>query len=183
MKTKRLVMDAMLVALYFVFSCYLSVNLPGIRLTLDLLPVLVAAMLFGPVDGAIVGFIGNCLFQLTGPYGISVTTVLWALPEAVRGIAIGITLGKGKWQTMPMPKIMTTLIIISVVFTSLTTGVMYVDCLIFKYSFLAYSPYIIARYTAGVIIAALSSFMLLPLVRALDKTVNCAGGSDENNGN
>ena len=84
MKTKQLVIDAMLVAVYYVLSSYLSVNLGGLRVTLDVLPVAVAAALFGPVNGLVVGFVGNFLFQLAGPYGISVTTVLWALPDAAR---------------------------------------------------------------------------------------------------
>ena len=182
MKTKRLVADAMLVAVYFVLSNYFAINLAGIRITLDVLPILVAAMLFGPLDGAIVGFIGNFLFQLTGPYGISVTTVLWALPDAIRGLSAGLVL-KGRWQKMAKHRLMAALIIIAIVFTTVTTGVMYVDCLVFKYSFIAYSPYIVTRYVTGIVIAVLLTFLLPSLMRAVDKTVNNYGGANENNGN
>lgn len=180
LKTKRLVADAMLVAVYFVLSNYLAVNLGGIRITLDVLPVLVAALMFGPLDGFIVGFVGNFLFQLAGPYGISITTALWALPDGIRGLLGGLVLKK-RWSEMSRPRLMTALIIIALIFTSLTTGVMYVDCLVFKYSFIAYSPYILIRYVTGVIIAVLMTFVLPPLLSALDKTMK-SGGANENNG-
>ena len=181
MKIKRLVTDAMLVAVFFVLSNYLSVNMPWARLSLDVLPVLVAGALFGPLDGAIVGFVGNFLFQLTGPYGISITTVLWALPDAVRGLSAGLVL-KGRWQKMTRGRLMTAIIIIAIVFTTLTTGVMYVDCLVFKYSFAAYAPYILTRYISGVVIAVLMSFLLPPLLRALGKAGYYQGDTHENNG-
>ena len=56
----------MLVAVYYVLSSYLSVNLAGIRITLDVLPVAVAAALYGPVNGMIVGFVGNYRLELDG---------------------------------------------------------------------------------------------------------------------
>lgn len=177
MKTKRLVADAMLIAVYFVLSNYLAVNLAGIRITLDVLPILVAAVMFGPIDGMIVGFAGNFLFQLAGPYGISVTTVLWALPDAVRGLMAGVLL-KNRWQAMSRSRMIVMLILIAIVFTTVTTGVMYVDCLVFKYSFAAYTPYILIRYCTSIVIALLLAFVLPPLFRALEKSINTTGGND-----
>lgn len=171
MKTKRLVADAMLIAVYFVLSNYFAVNLAGIRITLDVLPILVAAALFGPLDGAIVGFIGNFLFQLVGPYGISATTFLWALPDAVRGLLAGVLLKK-RWNAMSKPRLMAVLILIALLFTTVTTGVMYVDCLVFKYSFAAYTPFILTRYVTGVIIAVVVALIFQPLERAVERAAN-----------
>ena len=167
MRTKRLVIDAMLVAMYVVLSNFVAINLGGIRITIDLLPIAVGAMLYGPVDGLIIGFLGNFLFQLLGPYGISVTTVLWALPDAVRGLLIG--LFALKCPKPEVKRLMIALTVISVISTTVTTGVMYVDCLIFKYSFAAYSPYILARYAAGIIVAVVLSLVLIPLLKELRK--------------
>ena len=176
LKTKRLVIDAMLTAIYFVLSTYLSVNLSGIRLSLDVLPVLVAAALCGPVDGLIVGFLGNFLFQLAGPYGISITTILWALPDAVRGLIAGSLLSCGRWQGKKYSRLAPTLAAVSLVFTALTTGVMYVDCLVYKYSFAAYAPFILVRFIAGVAVAAICAAILPPLLRALVKAGFDPGG-------
>ena len=41
-KTKRLALDAMLAAMFVVLSLF-SINLPGMKITLDSLPILVAA--------------------------------------------------------------------------------------------------------------------------------------------
>ena len=168
MKTKRLVIDAMLVAVYFVLSNYLSVNLAGIRVALDVLPVLVSAALFGPVDAFIVGFIGNLLFQLAGPYGISATTFLWALPDGLRGLMLGFLL-RGRWQNLSRPRMIVYLIITSLVFTTFTTGVMYIDCLVYQYSFAAYAPFILVRYAVGAVLAVFCAFVLPPLLTPLSR--------------
>lgn len=178
LKTKRLVIDSMLVAVFFVFSNYLSVNLAGIRISLDVLPVVVAAALYGPMDGLIVGFIGNLLFQLAGPYGISATTVLWAAPDAVRGLLFGIFL-KGKCLSMTPLHLIAALIGVALVFTTVTTAVMYVDCLVYKYSFAAYAPFILVRYVTGVAVAVLTAVILPHLIRALDKITGANGGKTE----
>lgn len=165
----------MLVAIFFVLSNYISVNMAGIRITLDILPVVVAAALFGPVDALIVGFVGNLLFQLAGPYGISATTVLWAVPDAVRGLLAGLLLRGGRAAAAPK-RLIAPLVGISLVFTTVTTGVMYVDCLVYQYSFAAYAPFILARYVIGVVIAVLTALILPHLIKALEKISAVNGG-------
>lgn len=167
----------MLVAIYFVLSNYLSANLAGIRITLDVLPVIVAAALYGPVDGLIVGIVGNLLFQLVGPYGISATTFLWAVPDAVRGLLAGLFLKGKKCPVMKSRRLVAALIGISLVFTTLTTGVMYVDCLVYKYAFAAYAPFILVRYVTGVVIAVLTAAILPQLIRMLKKITSTNGGN------
>ena len=83
--TKRLVTDGLCAALYVVLSSFLSLNLGPIKLSISGLPVILAALLFGPADGLTVGLLGGFLGQLTGPYGVSVTTPLWMLPVGVLG--------------------------------------------------------------------------------------------------
>ncbi|MBE6655845.1 MAG: ECF transporter S component [Ruminococcaceae bacterium] len=83
----RLVLDAMLAALFFALSMF-SVDLGFIKFTVAPLAILIAGLLFGPVDGAVVGLIGAFLEQLI-KYGFSVTMPLWILPAVVRGLLIG----------------------------------------------------------------------------------------------
>ncbi len=176
MKTRRIVADAMLIAMYFLLSNYFAVNLGGIRLTLDIIPVIVGACLFGPIDGLIIGLLGNFLFQLAGPYGISVTTVLWILPDGLRGLLVGLFL-KNITGISEFRRI-TVLSLISIVATTLTTGIMYVDCLVFKYSFAAYTPFILWRYIAGLVISVLIALVLPPLIKALEHISTKSGGAD-----
>ena len=46
---------------------------------------------------------------------------------------------------------------------------MYIDCLVYKYSFVTYSPYIVWRYVANVIKAALYTVVLPPMLTVLRK--------------
>lgn len=182
MKTKRIAVDAMLIAMYFVLGNYLALNLGGIRITLDVVPVIVGAALFGPADGLIIGLMGNFLFQLAGPYGISATTILWVLPDALRGLLAGILL-RG-WRRTTGPRMGAALIMVSLAATTLTTGVMYADCLIYQYSFEIYAPLILWRYIIGVVVAVLTTLALPPLLKALDKAIGRPnGGLNANNGN
>ena len=84
---RRTCMIGMLAALY------LALNLVGFRawsfhITFASLPVLVGALLFGPVEGMLIALIGEFFNQVLS-YGITVTTVLWLIPPAVRGLTVG----------------------------------------------------------------------------------------------
>ena len=87
MKIKRMVTNAMLIAMYVVLSLF-SINLGNMKITLDSFPIIVGAALFGPLDGLIIGFLGSFLNQLLF-FGFTPTTLLWVAPAAVRGLLIG----------------------------------------------------------------------------------------------
>ena len=59
MKPKRLVTNAMLIAMYVVLSLVATINLGNMKFTLDSLPIIVGAALFGPVDGMLIGLLGS----------------------------------------------------------------------------------------------------------------------------
>lgn len=166
MKTKRLVVDALCAAMYVVLSSYVSLNLAGIKITPDALPILLAAIMYGPVDGLLVGLLGAFLGQLTGPYGLSVTTPLWILPAAARGLMVGLAARSRSFSLKPL-RLGALLVITALIVTALNTGVMWVDCLVFRYSFATYSPYILARIIAGIATAVVFTFLLPPLLKAL----------------
>ena len=166
MKTKRLVVDALCAAMYVVLSSYVSLNLAGIKITPDALPILLAAILYGPVDGLLVGLIGAFIGQLTGPYGLSVTTPLWILPAAVRGLLVGLAARSPRFSLRPLG-LGTLLVVTALIVTAVNTGVMWVDCQVFQYSFATYSPYIVARVIAGVATAVVFTFLLPPVLKAL----------------
>ena len=168
MKTKRLVIDALCAAIYVVLANLAGLSLGPIKLSLDGFVILLAAMMFGPADGLIVGLLGNFISQLLGPYGLSATTVLWMLPPGILGLVVGLgakKLGSG----ITGLKLGLLVFIGLLVDTTVTTGVMWVDCLVYKYSFITYSPYIVWRYVADVIKAVIYALLLPPVVRALRK--------------
>lgn len=169
MKTKRLVTDALCAAIYVVLANLVGLSLGPIKLSLDGFPILLGAVLFGPLDGFIIGFLGNFISQLLGAYGLSATTVLWCFPPAVLGLTAGLGAKKLGGQAMKLKSIGLVVFVCLLIDTTLTTGVMWGDCLVYKYSFVTYAPYIVWRYAADVIKAIVYALLLPPVARAIRK--------------
>ena len=87
MKTRKLALNAVLAAMCAALGA-LALDLNSIKITFESFPVLLGALLFGPLDGLAVGFVGTLLYQLLR-YGVSVTTPLWILPYALAGLMTG----------------------------------------------------------------------------------------------
>ena len=87
-KTKKMATNAMLAALYFALSM-LAVPVGGLKLTFEHLPVIMAAVMFGPVDAIVIGALGELANQMM-TYGLTPTTVLWMLPAVFRGLSVGL---------------------------------------------------------------------------------------------
>ena len=169
--TKRLVIDGLCAALYVVLSSFLSLNLGPIKLSIFGLPVILVGLLFGPVDGLTVGLVGGFLGQLTGPYGVSATTPLWMLPVGVLGLIPGLY-AKRRPGAPVVWQLACVILLALVADTTITTGVMYVDCLVYKYSFATYVPAIVWRYVADAVKTALYTLVLPPMLRILRKELS-----------
>ena len=87
-KTKRMATNAMLAALYFALSM-LAIPMGGLKLTFEHLPIIIAGLMFGPVDALMIGALGELANQMM-TYGITATTVLWMLPAMFRGLSMGL---------------------------------------------------------------------------------------------
>ena len=89
---RRLALDAVLIALYVILGFWKIPVGNLLRVNLASFAVVVCAVAFSPLDALVVGFMGEFLSQVLGPYGLTPTTVLWAAPEAVRGLMLGATM-------------------------------------------------------------------------------------------
>ncbi|MBR5094762.1 MAG: 5-formyltetrahydrofolate cyclo-ligase [Oscillospiraceae bacterium] len=85
--TKQMTTDAVLAAVCAVLGAF-GPDLGNLKITFEGLPVIVAALLFGPLDGGIVGGIGTLLYQVLR-YGVTATTALWILPYVLCGALVG----------------------------------------------------------------------------------------------
>ena len=173
---KRIAIDAVLIAMYFGLSL-LSVQLGGIKLTFASLPTIICAMLFGPIDGFLVGFLGAFLEQMI-KFGFTATTMLWILPPAFRGLFIGICALLLK-KHMSVDAILQTkrpyvyfiaCIVSGIIVSTLNTLVFYVDAKMFHY----YEYHMIfgvfwIRIASGVASSLLMSIVALPVVAALKR--------------
>ena len=170
MKPKRLVTNAMLIAMYVVLSLVATINLGNMKFTLDSLPIIVGAALFGPVDGMLIGLLGSFTNQML-TYGFSVTTLMWIIPAGVRGLLIGLY---AKHHNFNMSFKQTQFITISsaLVVTALNTVALYIDSKIYGYySVAVVFGGIIPRIIAGVIIAFVFGAILPQILKQIKRIV------------
>ena len=169
--TRRLTTNAILVAIFFALSLF-SVELGGVKLTFDSLPVVIAAALFGPLDAFLVGLCGAFLEQMLR-FGFTATTLLWILPPAMRGLTAGFGLLALRRAGNVRPRLAGYVLCCeaaAVVTSLLNTGVYYVDSKL--YGYYAYALIFGAldmRLLTGLLSGALTAAAALPVRAALKK--------------
>jgi len=168
---KRICYIALLAALYYLLNL-LEIRTPGnLHITFDALPVVVSALLFGPVDAALVAFFGELLNQLLGPYGITATTFLWLIPPVIRALIIGLA-GLRLWQGKPLDRhpvaCYSICVIAAVITTFANTAVIWLDSVIYGYySFAIVFGAATIRFITGIIAAVLVATVSMPLTTIL----------------
>lgn len=153
---------------------YVSIDLTAIKITFETLPILLAGLLFGPGEGAIVGAVGTLIYQILR-YGFSATTLLWMLPYIVMGFLCGLYAKRRSNNLSPSKTIVLT-VVLELIVTVLNTGVIYVDSKLYGY----YSPTLITgslviRLVICVVKAVLFGAALSPLVKVLKRDVLVKG--------
>ena len=130
MKVRQLTTDAMLAAACAVLG-YIAIDLGNIKITFESFPILLGALLFGPLDGLIVGGVGTFIYQMLR-YGFSATTFLWILPYVLCGFIVGFW-AKKKNFTFTQKALTVTVVLNELLITMLNTGVLYIDSRIYGY--------------------------------------------------
>ena len=88
-RTKTLCLVSVLAALYVPLSIFAAVQMGNVRISFGSLPVVISALLLGPVEAVIVAMTGEFFKQLL-TYGVTATTILYLIPPALRGLVIGL---------------------------------------------------------------------------------------------
>ena len=179
MTTKRLVINAVLIAIYVVLRFF---NIPlgnSFRFTLAPFSVILCALMYGPVDGLLVGLLGEFLSQILGPYGLTPTTLLWCLGETVRGGVLGfcsmLFFRKGLLRAEKPEKkhiaVMLTCCVLTGIMAALgQTFALYVDSKMFGYySYVMVFGVLIWRIVIYVVLSGLFGYVSLPIISALKK--------------
>ena len=130
MKTKQLTLDAMLCALCAVLG-YVALDLVNVKLTFESLPILLGGLLFGPIDGMLIGGVGTLIYQLLR-YGVSATTLLWIVPYVVCGLIAG---AWGRINHFRLERAQTVFLVVcaELAVTGLNTVPIYVDSKLYGY--------------------------------------------------
>lgn len=174
---KRIALNAVMVALYIGLS-FFSVIIGGVKVTIEDLPVVICAVVFGPVDAMAVGFLGELLNQML-TYGFTPTTLLWILPAVVRGLFIGLCLLplKRRWTTDELFRgkrsvLLFAICAISGILASIVnTFAYYVDSTMFGYySYALVFGVFWIRIITGIAASALMAAVTIPITLALKRT-------------
>lgn len=174
---QRITLDAIMIAL-FVGLSFLSFIVAGVKVTIEDLPVVICAVAFGPIDAAIVGFLGEFMNQML-TYGFTPTTLLWILPAVVRGLFIGICIHamKKRHTTEEIFKTKRTIWIfvicaISGILASIcNTFAYYVDSNMYGYySYALVFGVFWIRIVIGIIASSVMAAVSIPITLALKRT-------------
>ena len=169
--TRRLVLDAVLVALYIVLAMFKIPIGNILRFNMASFAVVMCAVAFGPVDGLIVGFMGEFLSQILGPYGLTPTTVLWAMPEAIRGGLLGFAIVSFKLMDKKKFVLFMAACIVSGLMASLAnTFALYVDSKMYGYyTYYMVFGVLVTRLIIAVILSGTFGLIAMPVVSALKR--------------
>lgn len=172
-KTRRMCYAAMLAAMYVPLSLYVAVQVGNVRISFGSLPVVISALLFGPLDAVIVAMVGEFFKQLL-TYGVTYTTVLYLIPPALRGLAVGLgaalALRRGRRLEERRALCYAVCVAAAICTTVGNTLINWLDSVIFDY----YTPALIFgdliwRLLVGMINAVVMASLAMPLVRVLRK--------------
>lgn len=169
MKTKQLATDAVLAAMCAILGA-VSLDFGNLKISFESLPVLMAALMFGPWDGFAVGGVGTLIYQLLR-YGVSVTTPLWMLPYALCGLMAGYY-ARREGFNLNQRQISAAVFASCAVIFLLNTAVMYIDSKVYGYYSFAYIfGTILPRIAVFLIKSAAFSAVMPMLIRAVKRVV------------
>lgn len=179
MVAKRLAVNAVLIAIYYTLRL---LNIPfgdAFRFTLAPFAVILCALLYGPVDGLIVGLLGEFMSQVLGQYGLTPTTLLWCLGETVRGASLGLCsmLFLRKWllsdERLKGKKTLVLLaccVVTGVLASVCQTFALYVDSnMMGYYNYHMVFGVMVWRILVYVVLAVGLGYLSLPIITALRK--------------
>ncbi|MBR4168169.1 MAG: ECF transporter S component [Lachnospiraceae bacterium] len=179
-QTIELTTDAMLAAMCTVLGIFARfLDFGFIKLSLESFPVLVAALLFGPVDGVVVALVGTFLSQLL-QYGLDPSTPLWIIPYCIIGLICGLYAKKYKYYNTSRQILMIVSGMEILLFALNTVALYFYAELVsvFHTEWIGKSGYayvisgIFPRIVVAVIKAAGFGFLMPPLLRALHRFRN-----------
>lgn len=167
---RRLVIDAVLTALFYVLSLFSLTFGHSLKLTLDSLPCILAAVLYGPVDGFLVAFLGTFAQQMM-QYGFTVTTLLWMLAPALRGLILGLLMKlfpDGIREPGQYVRYFLFCVLAGIFVSAGNTAVLYLDSKLFGYyNYALVFGAAVVRFVSGIAASLLTAAAIIPVCLAL----------------
>lgn len=168
--TKRLATVGMLSAMCAVLG-YISIDLGNLKFTFESFPVLIAALIGGPLDGFFVGALGTLIYQLLR-YGVSITTLLWISPYALCGVLVG-CYAMSKNFSLSRKQLTAVIILNELLISVINTGVLYIDSVVYGY----YNPVyifgsIVPRFVVCIAKAAVFAAVMPAVLQAVRRALH-----------
>ena len=161
---RTIVTLSLLTALEIVLNRFLSINAWNIKIGFSFVPVVIGAMLYGPLGGAVVGalgdFIGALLFPI-GPYfpGFTLTAFLM-------GAVFGLLLKKVRTVSRVLAAVGINQFILSLFLNTLWISLLYGS---------PYVPLLATRLVQAVVLTVAQIVVILALVRVMPQLEKAAG--------
>ena len=168
--TRRLALNAVLIAIYFVLSFYSIKIGNNIKLTFAAFPRLVAALLFGPADGVLVAGVGEFLIQLL-LYGLSPTTILWVIPPTVHALIVGLYARRKGFQ-LSRRQTGFIVLIAGLANTIITSFSLYLDARIWGYPAALTGTVLLFRFINSIIMCAIYATVMPQVICRLRRVMN-----------
>ena len=160
----------MLAAMCAVLGAAATINIGTfMKISLVSLPVLIGGIVFGAVDGALIGGVGTFIYQLVA-YGLEWSTVLWLLPYIAAGLIAGLM--SKKWGYNPNQKQMILInIVVAIAITLVNTLSLIIYYQVLKIDKAILFTSLPSKILTAVIRAVLFAFIIPPLAKAIKKVV------------
>ena len=169
MNIKKIILMSLYIAIFVVFSLYATINMYGMKLTLQNLPIYVGAITLGATPGALIGFVGMFINQLI-TYGFSATTLFWVLPQTILGAICGYLFENKTVKVGGGLKFWICIIALQTIVTILNTIVMVVDALIYGYyTFLGVFGTFVFRMMVSVLTGIIFCIVIPALIKFIKK--------------
>ena len=169
MKIRDITITSMLIAINVVLSYAAPIKLGNFKFTFEAFPILVGAILYGPICGLTVGTIGPFIYQAFSEYGLMLTTPLWILPHTLSGLIVGLYSKYHNYKMNNIQLIFITLLS-SLIVTALNTLAIYCDAKINGYYTFAYVfSNIYIKIITGIILSIINAFIINKLMKTVSK--------------
>ncbi|MGI6279432.1 MAG: ECF transporter S component [Acutalibacteraceae bacterium] len=171
---QSLCLSAVMAALYVGLD-YLAINgskLFGgsLKISFNAIPIFIVAVFCGPLWGTATGFVGSFIAQLL-TYGFDQTTMLWVIPSAIRGLAVGLLFIAFKRSLKPSRLIAISCISSVIVTACNTVSLIIADRLKGVYTIATVLAGVPARVITGIATAIIIALMLPTILDSVKKII------------
>ena len=177
---RALCQTAILIAIFVLLDMTLVIKTGKWELTFAALPVVVVALMFGPLTGVLVAVIGEFMSQMLS-YGLTLTTAIWIVPPMGWALVVGTAAARLRKSGRPLenrPVLCYGVCILGGAVTSgMNTLALWLDSLVYHYYAFAFVfGSALLRLPKDIMVALIVATVAIPLVRLLQKS-SVVGGS------